>query len=129
MYEVKAQVAKNRMLIRMAGHVTEFDCQEMFRLFMAEIQRLKPGFDLINDVRELTNLPPFPRDVAEVVGAELRERGVRRVVRVVGRQAAVTVALEKTSKVLGHSAALAYSMDEAEAVLERKPVHPERSLS
>lgn len=118
MYEVKANVAKNRIFIRLAGTITPEDCRVMLDQLRTELARLTPGIDLINDVRELAAVPNFPPEVVRASADLLKEKGLRRIVRVVGRQATVTVGLEKTSRVFGFSAALAYSMEEAEKVLD-----------
>lgn len=118
MFEVKASVGKNRIVIRMAGTVSADDCRAMAAQLISELERLRPGIDLINDVRELAGVPDFPPDAVQASAVALKEKGVRRVVRVVGRQAAVVVAMEKTSRMFGFSAALAYSMEEAENVLD-----------
>jgi hypothetical protein len=80
--------------------------------------KLRPGFDMINDVRELSVMPNFPPELVRESVELFKAKGLRRGVRVVGKQAAVAVGLEKTSKVFGLSAALAYSMEEAEKVLD-----------
>jgi hypothetical protein len=117
-FEVKANVGKNRMLIRLAGTVSADDCRTMLGMLETELQRLKPGVDVLNDVRELAGIPDFPPETVRAAADLLIEKGVRRLVRVVGKQAGVVVSMEKTSRVFGFSAALAYSMDEAEKVLD-----------
>lgn len=118
MHEVTASVGKNRIIVRLAGAVTADDCRKMLAELRTQLDRLRPGFDLINDVRDLTALPDFPPELVQAAAELLKERGMGRVVRVVGKQAAVTVGLEKTSRVFGFSAALAYSMEEAEKGLD-----------
>lgn len=118
MFEVKANVGKNRMVVRMAGTVSADDCRTMLGQFEVELRRLRPNIDLVNDVRELSAAPDFPPEAVRAAADMLKEKGVRRIVRVVGKQAGVALSMEKTSRVFGFSAALAYSMEEAEKVLD-----------
>jgi hypothetical protein len=73
--------------------------------------------DVLNDIRELESLDGQLTDDFKRLGEILREFGVRKVVRVVGKSTQAAVHLQRVSRQLkDHAAHLAFSMDEAEQV-------------
>jgi hypothetical protein len=72
---------------------------------------------VLSDIRELDTMEAFlPENFSRLSGI-LREFGVRKVVRVVGKKAQAAVQMERLSRhIKGHTAHLAFSLEEAEAV-------------
>ena len=50
---IRADVAKNRMYIRLTGSYTVDDTIPVINRINCEVVKLKPGFGVINDIREL----------------------------------------------------------------------------
>lgn len=96
---------------------------EHFTLAEAQLKqalpRLKAPFDVLSDVRCLEGIHPDAMVYAQSLGQAIRRAGVRRVVRVVGKSANGAVHMERVARQLGHAARLAYSLEEADAVLGR----------
>lgn len=118
MFEVEALVGKNRLVVRIWGEIGDDEARQVGDATAKAIERLRPGFDTISD---LTGLAPVsPEGLAQLkrIIEMQRARGVRRVVRVVGRSVDAALQFERTSRELGHEAHLAFSMEEAERLLD-----------
>lgn len=118
MYEVQALVGKNRLVVRIWGEVGDDEAREVGDAVVKAIERLRPGFDTISD---LTGLAPITAEgkaqLKRLIEIQ-RARGLRRVVRVVGRSVDAALQFERTSREVGHEAHLAFSMEEAERLLD-----------
>lgn len=87
---------------------------------MEAIKRLRSPFDVLSDVRALDSLDDIPMAEARRLGRLLGDAKVRRVVRVVGKSSAAAIQMERVARELGHSAHLAFSREEAEALLAQR---------
>ena len=118
MYRVEAHVGKNRLYVVFAGDMTPEEFRAALDAIAREVLRLRPGFDMLADISELKPLPdavePMIRETAQL----LRDKGVRKAVRIVGRAAAAAVQFERATRMEGYAANLAFSKDEAEQVLD-----------
>ena len=81
------------------------------------VLRLRPPIDILSDVTQLDSLELILPGTSERFGAIVDEVGVRRVVRVVGRSTEGALQMQRAMRSFAHSAHLAFSRDEAEAVL------------
>lgn len=118
MFEVRAVVGKNRLVFKLAGELTLKELAEAGDQLLHEVRRLRPGLDFVTDIREVDSVPDFPADAGRQFSDLLVEMKVRRVVRVVGKKAKVALAFERCSRAYGLSANLAYSIEEAERLLD-----------
>lgn len=117
MFEVRAHVGKNLLQITLSGRVTADQVLQGAEEALRAGERLRPPFDVLSDVSRVEVFEPDAMTAFERgVQAAIR-LGVRRVVRVVGRQTNVAVLLEKQARRNGYSAHLAFSREEAEALL------------
>ena len=82
------------------------------------LERLRPGFDMVSDLSGVTRLPPESTGQLRRIIEAARAKGYRRAVRVVGRSAVAAVQFERISRALSHEAYLAFSMEEAERLLD-----------
>jgi hypothetical protein len=81
---IRADVAKNRMYIRLTGSYTVDDTIPVINRINCEVVKLKPGFGVINDIRELKKV-----DIKAALkikkGTEIiQEKGEKHIIRVVG---------------------------------------------
>lgn len=118
MFEVQALVGKNRLVVRIWGEIDDAEARQVGDAAVKAIERLRPGFDVMSDLTGLAPVTPEGlaqlRRIIEVAQA----RGVRRVVRVVGRSVDAALQFERISRELGHEAYLAFSLEEAERLLD-----------
>ncbi|NOJ83906.1 hypothetical protein HNV28_37325 [Myxococcus xanthus] len=117
-FSVEALVGKNRLVIRLWGVVTEEEALQIGDASLRALERLRPGFDILSDLTGVTELPESGSGQIERVVEAARVRGFRRVVRVVGRSAMAAVRFQRSSRNVGHEAYLAFSLEEAEQLLE-----------
>lgn len=123
---ITADVAKNRLIIEFKGAPDLQRVSAAEATLRAEIDRLRAPFDVLSDVSALG--PGLEPEQLEPFAELLRQARVRRVVRVVGRCAHGALLLERLGRRLKHSAHLAFSRGEAEALLDRPWEQPHMKL-
>ncbi len=116
--DIYADVARNRLYVRLQGQADDTQARSVGDAILREMERMRPGFDLVSDLSQARPLGPegllqFKR-VLEVA----RERKVGRTVRIVGGAAQTALQLTRTSKEFNHEPYLAFSREEAERLLE-----------
>ncbi|QSQ23987.1 hypothetical protein JY651_03125 [Pyxidicoccus parkwayensis] len=119
MFEVQALVGKNRLVMRLWGNVDDAEARQIGDAAVAGMERLRPGFDMVSDLRGLTTVvsPEGMIQLRRIVEAA-RVKGFRRGVRVVGRSAEAALQFERVSRAIGHEVYLAFSLEEAERLLD-----------
>lgn len=120
MYEVRASPGKNRLYFTMAGVVSADDARAAAERVEEEMKRLRPGFDTVSNIAGLEPLPPEALEQIRRINRYLVGFQRGRILRVVGRSAKTAVQFERLSKAHGYSAQLAFSLQEAERLLDAK---------
>lgn len=118
MFEVRAHHGKNRLYITLKGVLTHTELAAFVDRALQESRRMTRGFDTVTII---DGLEPLGEAELEYIVRLLREQlalGERRVVRVVGKSTAAAVQFERVGKKLGRSAHLAFSVAEAERLLD-----------
>ncbi|MCP3103303.1 hypothetical protein LZ198_30920 [Myxococcus sp. K15C18031901] len=118
MFEVEALVEKNRLVVRIWGDVDGEEARRVGDAAVGVIDRLRPDFDLLSDLQGVTALHAEALVQLRRIMEAARARGFRRVVRVVGRSVDAALRFERTSRELGYDAYLAFSLEEAERLLD-----------
>ena len=117
-FELKTIRARNRLFLKAWGHPTPegvFDCASAA---IAELSKLRAGFDVISDVSRLSSLPSGCLPQLDRLTSFLVQSRVGRVVRVCGPLPDVILTLERQARAKGYAAHLATSVAEAEALLD-----------
>ncbi len=112
-------IGKNRLIIELSGSPTSEDLAAFEAQLHTAISRLRSPFDVLSDVRALDSLDGVCTELVLKLVAVLRQAGVRRVVRVVGRSSQGAVHMARVLRPAKVSAHLAFSREEAEALLDR----------
>ncbi|MDX2011919.1 MAG: hypothetical protein SFW67_17130 [Myxococcaceae bacterium] len=120
MVRITPDVGRNILLLELSGRPTAADASHAEALLREAIMRLRAPFDVLSDVRGLESLDDLPLADAKRVGEVLTKAKVRRVVRVVGKSSAAAIQMERIARLLGHSAHLAFSREEAESLLSQR---------
>lgn len=118
MFEVEALVGKNRLVVRIWGDIAKEEAQRVGDAAVRAIERLRPRFDLLSDMKGVTSLDAEATVQLRRIMEAAKVRGFRRVVRVVGRSVDTALVFERTSRELGYDAHLAFSLEEAERLLD-----------
>ncbi|MFP2913482.1 hypothetical protein ACLESD_52525 [Pyxidicoccus sp. 3LFB2] len=118
MFEVEARIGKNRLVVRIWGDVDDAEARQIGDAAVSAIDRLRPGLDTLSDLSGLTHVPSECAAQLRRIVEAARARGLRRAVRVVGRSAQAALQFERVSRSIGHEAYLAFSLEEAERLLD-----------
>ncbi|MGV3625767.1 MAG: hypothetical protein ACO1OB_33455 [Archangium sp.] len=117
MVRIEADAGKNRILLHISGRPAVEKSPAVRQQLEEALSRLRAPVDVLSDIRELEELSPDLIGEFKLFGERLRQFGVRRVVRIVGRSAQAAVQIERLTRHLkGHAAHLAFSEAEAEQV-------------
>lgn len=120
--DIHANVGKNRIFIRIEGRIDDSQAKSVADSIIREMDRLRPGFDVVSD---LTQAEPLgPEGVAQfkrILEAQ-RARKAGRAVRIVGKSAQTALQFARTSKEFQHEPYLAFSLEEAERLLDGPPL-------
>lgn len=121
MYQLRANVEKNRLYVTFQGFMTLEQIKEAQEVEFQEVEKkLKPGFDLIVDIRDFS---PTTEDGAEELirgQKKLIEMGINRLIRVIGEKMLGKMQLERLAKISSIVAETARSIEEAERMLDKK---------
>ncbi len=123
MHRVTANIEKNRLIISLAGFITEEEAAAVKKSIIAESATLSTGFDIITDITLFRlGLPGSERvfrDILKIV----EEKRVNRIVRVVGgAQAGMVQFANHTGNEHLFKVKYVPTMDAAEKALEEKEV-------
>ena len=91
MYQIKADIDQNRLYITLEGRIDSKESKQAASQVMANMKKLKPGFDVITDISEFEPATQKEVDVLMQVQKALIDSGVNRIVRVVGNKIKATV--------------------------------------
>lgn len=105
----------------MRGAVSEEEARAAAEALISHLPQLRAGFDTITSIDGLEPLAPEALAHISRANDQLMRVNPGRVIRVVGRSAQAAVQFEKLSKPHGHSAQLAFSLAEAERILDGLP--------
>jgi hypothetical protein len=116
--DIHADVGKNRIFIRIEGQVDNTQAKAVADAIIKEMDRLRPGFDVVSDLSNAEALGPESlAEFKRIVEAQ-RARKFGRAVRIVGRSPQTALQLARTSKEAQHEPHLAFSREEAERWLD-----------
>ncbi len=120
MAEIRIDDAKNRLYIKLKGFYTGEEAKKVTEEFLEELKKLKPGFDIINDITEFKTSPP--EATAELARAQemALEHKAGRIVRIIGGQPTGRLQFERIGRQTGTVAANVSSLEEAEQILNQK---------
>lgn len=116
--DIHADVGKNRLFIRIEGRIDDTEAKSVADAFIREMDRMRPGFDVVSDLRTAELLGPEGVNQLKRILEASRERKCRRTVRIVGKAAQTALQFSRTSKEMQHEAYLAFSLEEAERLLD-----------
>jgi hypothetical protein len=116
--DIHANVGKNRLFIRIEGRLDDAQARSVADTIIKEMERLRPGFDVVSDLTKAEPLGPEGSAQLKRVLEAQRERKYGRAVRIVGKSAKTALQFARDSKEFHHEPYLAFSMEEAERLLD-----------
>jgi hypothetical protein len=118
-HEIHADVPRNRLYMRLTGFMTEADALQVAEATIAEMQKLRAGFAIVNDIRGLKPTTQAASDQLRRAQEAAVKHGFGRAIRVVGDQVITHMQWSRTLKAAhGRDAETAPTMEEAERMLD-----------
>jgi len=120
MVKIWSDASKNRVYMVLKGGITESEIKSAADLFISEVQKLNPPVDVINDISEFT--PESNMDISHILRAQkfIVQYGLGRAIRVIRDKVEGVIPFVAGVVETGYNANLAYSVEEAEKMLERQ---------
>jgi hypothetical protein len=116
--DIHTDVGKNRIFIRIEGQIDEAQARGVGDAIIKEMDRLRPGFDVVSDLSKAEPLGPEGLAQFRRIVEAQRQRKAGRAVRIVGKAAQTALQFARTSKEVAHEPYLAFSKEEAERLLD-----------
>jgi anti-anti-sigma regulatory factor len=116
--DTEVDVGKNRLFVRVEGRVDDSQAKSIADSIIKEMERLRPGFDMVTDLTQAEPLGPEGVAQFKRLLEAHRAKKAGRAVRIVGRSAQVALQFARTSKELHHEPYLCFSRAEAERWLD-----------
>jgi hypothetical protein len=117
-FSVRISAARNRLYVVFAGGMTAGEMAEALAEIDRAVLQLRPGFDMLADIKDLQQLPEDCLEGIRNTASMLVRSGLHRAVRVVGRAVQATAQFERATRVDGYGANLAFSQAEAEQLVD-----------
>lgn len=116
--EIRADTAKNQLYMVLCGIYGAEEMKQVADKGITESRKLKPGFDVINNIREFKPTTSVWSGKLKRLQVFLNGRGVNRVVRILGDSTIQQSQLARSAKEIGaYTADTAASPEEAERLL------------
>ena len=118
MIDIKADIEKNILLLRLEGFLTDDALKSGVDLCIAEAKKLSSGYFIINDISRMK--PASPAGAAEIKRAQsyVINNGVGKIIRVT-RNPITKIQLNRTSIEVGYEAFEVRSLEEAYQLIEK----------
>ena len=118
MYTARADITKNRLYVKLAGFFDYNEMKASTDKTIQEAKKLKPGFDVINDVSEFKPAGQDMLKEIERAQAFLKQAGVRHAIRVEGKAKLTNVQFSRIGKAVNYVAEIVETIEEAETLLD-----------
>lgn len=117
--DIRADIMKNRLYLILAGFFEDPEMIAVADKCIAEVKKLKPGFDIINDISQCKSASD--RGIMELLRAQtfIKQSGVNKVVRITG-DVITQAQFSRQGKEAGYDALTAATLADAEKVLSVK---------
>jgi hypothetical protein len=121
MVEIRALPGRERLVMVFKGQVLEEELEGAEQELREALSRMPPVFDMISDVSTAEELSPAAVERIRRMGQLIVEAGLRTHVRVVGRRGQAALQFQRISRAVGYDPRLAYSLAEAQELLDGPP--------
>ena len=119
-FDIKIDVPKNRCITVLSGFIQEDEAKQIVDKYIAELSKLKPGFDVIADISGAKPATAKAAEEIRRIQTYFVEHGVNRVIRITGDAVLTQMQLDRVAKEVGFAANTATSVEEAARILDGK---------
>ena len=95
-FSIRTNSQQNLMYIDQHGRPTAADFLNLKRAYLVELEKLRPGFSIVNDQRELEAYGEDAMEVAKELVSITNRHGAARVIRIVPTDLQTTVTISST---------------------------------
>lgn len=117
--EVRSDIFKNRLYVTLDGYFTDDETKEAADRVIQETKKLKPGFDVINDISRFKPASPNGAEDIRRVTQYFADHGLRRAIRIAPSSYFTANQFARISRETGYNAEIAASTNEAERMLDK----------
>ncbi|HET9156992.1 MAG TPA: hypothetical protein VFN91_10020 [Myxococcaceae bacterium] len=121
MVEIRGFPGRERLMMVFKGQLLEEELDRAEQELRDVLEQMPPAFDMISDVSAAEKLSAAAVERIRRMGQLIVDAGLRTHVRVVGRSGQVALQFQRISRVVGYDSRLAYSLLEAEELLDASP--------
>ena len=118
MFIVRADLEKNRLYVKLVGFFDYDEMKASTDKSIEEARKLKPGFDVINDISEFKPASQNILHEIERAQAYLKKAGIRRGIRVQGKAKLTNIQFSRIGKAVDYIAEAVETLEEAEKLLD-----------
>jgi hypothetical protein len=121
MVEIWALPARERVMLVFRGKVLATELPEAEHRLRAALAAVGSAFDIIADISEAEPLGPEVMSGVQRLADLVIPAGLRTHIRVVGRSVQTALQFDRISRAAGYESRLAFSLREAEGLLDGNP--------
>jgi hypothetical protein len=118
MFTIKADIQKNRLYVKLVGYFDYNEMKASTDKTIEEVKKLKPGYDLINDISEFKPAGQDTLKELERAQAYLKKTGIRHGIRVEGKAKLSSIQFNRIGKTVDYIPDTVETMAEAEKLLD-----------
>src|SRR5262249_27622282 len=118
MVEIRALPGRARLVMVFKGQLDEEALGDAEQELLRALERMAPAFDMISDVSAAGKLSPQAVERIRRMGQLIVDPGLRTHIPVAGRSSPAALQFQAIGHALGHDPRLAYSLAEAEGLLD-----------
>jgi hypothetical protein len=100
-YEIRADLAKNRLFIKMDGFFSDDETKQFAEKIIQEARRLKAPYDSISDLRGFKPATPQGFENLRAAAGEVVKLGARRAIRIESTTGVASMQFSRLSKSVG----------------------------
>ena len=119
-YELKSDILRNRLYVKLDGYFTDDETREAVDKVIMEVNKLSPGFAIINDISKFK--PASPKGVDDIRRAVkyVADNGMRMAIRIAPSSYFAGSQFSRISRDIGYTVETVASLEEAEEILHKK---------
>ncbi|OGN99462.1 MAG: hypothetical protein A2Y89_07390 [Chloroflexi bacterium RBG_13_51_18] len=118
MFTVRADVQKNRLYVKLVGFFDYNEMKEATDKTIEGIKKLKPGYDIINDISEFKPVGQDTLKEVERGQKYFKQSEIRHGIRVEGKAKLTNLQFNRVGKTIDYVPDAVETMEEAEKLLD-----------
>ncbi|UXP33859.1 hypothetical protein N6H18_07860 [Reichenbachiella agarivorans] len=112
MYEIKADIQKNILILRLEGYMSDEEIKAGVELTISEAKKLKSGYTVINDITKMKPASPLGTEEIKRAQAFVVSNGAAKIIRIVDNPIS-KMQFNRTSTAAGYHALEAKTVEDA----------------